>query len=94
MIRMTLVSAAVSAIVFSAPVFAQDTNNVSQPTTPTLNGNSSGGAADSGVGMDMNGRSDAGVLIGPTRAEVKQDLIRSERDGETARLDATIYRGG
>jgi hypothetical protein len=93
MIRMTLISAAVSVIVFSAPVFAQDANNVSQPTTSTLNDNSSGAAANSGVGMDMNGRSDAGVSPGLTRAEVKQDLIQSEHDGELSRLDSTVYRG-
>lgn len=88
MIRTKLISAAVSIVVSAAPAFAQDASNTAQPTVP------SSGYSNSGVGMDTNGRSDAGVPAGLTRAEVKQDLIRSERNGQLAALNATVYQGG
>jgi len=88
MIRMTLISAAASILVHSAPAFAQDASNTAQPTVAVSKD------SGSGVGMDTNGRSDAGVPAGLTRAQVKQDLIRSERDGQLAGLNATLYRGG
>jgi hypothetical protein len=29
-----------------------------------------------------------------TRAEVRQELVQAERDGQLARLNSTLYRGG
>jgi hypothetical protein len=39
-------------------------------------------------------RSSGQPMMQKTRAQVYQDLVQSERDGEMQRLDSTIFAGG
>lgn len=65
----------------------------------TTSTNSTTGAqtsADSSEGPDMSGNSMSGApvtLHGKTREEVYQDLVRSQNNGEAARLQE-LFRGG
>ncbi|RFU45458.1 hypothetical protein D0B32_22870 [Paraburkholderia sp. DHOC27] len=77
----------------ASPAFAQQTadgtTSVSAPSASASN-------QDSGVGGVAAGASQgqAGAVSGElTRAEVKQQLVEAERDGELARLNSTLYRG-
>ena len=52
-------------------------------------------SADNSEGSDMSGNSMSGApatLQGKTRAEVYQDLVRSQTNGEAARLQA-LFKG-
>jgi hypothetical protein len=53
-------------------------------------------SADNSEGPDISGNSTSGVpatLHAKTREEVYQDLVRSQKNGEAARLQE-LYRGG
>jgi hypothetical protein len=49
--------------------------------------------ADNSEGPDISGNSTSGAPAAKTREEVYQDLVRSQKNGEAARLQE-LYRGG
>ncbi|MBP0588648.1 hypothetical protein J8I87_02740 [Paraburkholderia sp. LEh10] len=46
-----------------------------------------------GPGMSTNSMSGSAAMHGKTRSEVYQDLVRSQKDGEQARLQ-DLFKGG
>lgn len=88
MIRSACVALVVSIGVCAGSAFAQEVNETAQVPADSPR------TATSGVGMDANGQSNSGAPGTLTRADVEQELIRVERNGDLQRLYSTVYKGG
>lgn len=83
--NLTLIAAltACAALLSAGPAFAADAAPTAQTTGTDTVAMSAAPASAKSMPVDQT--------VGKTRAEVYQELIRSEQSGEMQRLDSTLY---
>ncbi|MGH8778215.1 hypothetical protein [Paraburkholderia sp.] len=87
--------AAFVAVAGTGVAYAQDASDPSQQTQPMQQTQpvAATPAASNDVGGSYAGSASSGAA-GLTRADVRQQLVHSERDGQLKQLDDTLYKGG
>lgn len=96
--KMTCIAATLSAVAFATCAYGQnaDYTTPQQPVTSPGSANGYSPAVESSGGGYVSGGFAAGSASAHslTRADVRQQLVDAQRDGELAKLNATVYKGG
>lgn len=92
--RIAYLALALCVVAGATSAFAQEAAPSTMQQPPSVSDSASTGAADSGMGTEVNGQTAAGAPAELTRGEVKQQLYRAERSGQLQNLNRTLYEGG